>query len=237
MRKNRRRRSSHRVRANRRKLRRLVRNLLGVSVVSDVVVPTLGAVAGYIGGRMLANALTETTLPVVGGNAMAARYVAALGGAIGTGIIGRKVDVIGRHSGAIITGMGVMAVAPVVMPYVDGMTAHSAPTAPTAPTGTSGLSAYYSERSLRGGMYDVSHAGAPYKGMLGLGDPADQGAVDSSIDDVEGISTVEPTDVARMAKNWDPTQGVTETMAGSPGDRGYAGGTFARNLFSGMMGG
>lgn len=133
---------------------------------------------------------------------------------------------------------------------------------------TSGLSSYYTEgmlglgdgvqRSifwrerkrasvpgLHGG-YDVSHAGAPYKGMLGLGeDPANQAHVDDAMDALENgtnggthaVSTVTPTDAVRRAHDWNWNEPVTEQFTSGSDGRGGAGGLFARNLFSGMMGG
>lgn len=93
-----------------------------------------------------------------------------------------------------------------------------------------GMGADYYTRGMSGsgdglGMgFDISHAGAPYKQMLGLG--ADQ---------PEAVSTVIPTDLALRAKTQKQWKKVRETMT-SPGDRGYAGGLFSRHLFAGMVG-
>lgn len=70
-----------------------------------------------------------------------------------------------------------------------------------------------------GSYYDVSAAGAPYQGMFGLGSSA--------------VSTVEPHDLARRAKNFAPVREVTRQFA-SPKVR--TGGMFARDLFTGTMG-
>lgn len=70
-----------------------------------------------------------------------------------------------------------------------------------------------------GSYYDVSAAGAPYQGMFGLGSTA--------------VSTVEPHDLARRAKNFAPVREVTRQFA-SPKVR--TGGMFARDLFTGTMG-
>lgn len=70
-----------------------------------------------------------------------------------------------------------------------------------------------------GSYYDVSAAGAPYQGMFGLGSTA--------------MSTVEPHDLARRAKNFAPVREVTRQFA-SPKVR--TGGMFARDLFTGTMG-
>jgi hypothetical protein len=70
-----------------------------------------------------------------------------------------------------------------------------------------------------GSYYDVSAAGAPYQGMFGLGSDA--------------VSTIEPHDLARRAKNYAPVREVTRQFA-SPKVR--TGGMFARDLFTGTMG-
>ncbi len=76
--------------------------------------------------------------------------------------------------------------------------------------------------------------------MLGADDPADQGQVDAAMDSlesgVEAISTVVPTDLAMRAPSMPQVRPVTESFARGAGDKGYAGGMFARHLFSGMMG-
>ena len=71
-------------------------------------------------------------------------------------------------------------------------------------------------------------------GLAGLGEPGDQGAVDNTMNHMESISTIVPTDLALCAPNRPQVKRVTKSFAS--GDRGYAGGTFARHLFSGMVG-
>jgi hypothetical protein len=72
--------------------------------------------------------------------------------------------------------------------------------------------------------------------MLGLGsDPGNQSAIDSVLEVAEGFSTVEPIDAAYPVIAKRAVRPVTEQM-GSPGDRGWAGGTFARTIFSAMSG-
>ena len=137
----------------------------------------------------------------------------------------------------------------------------AAPVGPPAPDGStpaaSGIGSYYQEGMLGLGQtmyataglgrgYDISHAGAPYKGMLGLGtmyataglgdaEPGDQSAVDDRMDVMESVSTITPTDLALRAGTMPQVRPVDHPFAS--GDNGYAGGTFARHLFSGMMGG
>jgi len=102
------------------------------------------------------------------------------------------------------------------------------------------LSAYYDYPTNRQGQALSGLSGDYYTGaMLGSDDPADQGQVDSALDSmdtgVEAISTVVPTDLAMVAPNMPQVAPVSEHFAS--GDKGYAGGVFARHLFSGMMGG
>lgn len=76
-------------------------------------------------------------------------------------------------------------------------------------------------------MVDVSHYGAPYKGLFGLG----AGPVD-----LPAVSTVTPSDMAFPAKRVPQVKEVTVPFANPKTERGYAGGIFARQLFSGVMG-
>lgn len=98
------------------------------------------------------------------------------------------------------------------------------------------LSAYYDYPTNRQGQ---ALSGDYYtSAMLGSDDPGDQGQIDSALDQmdtgVEAISTVVPTDLAMVAPNMPQVAPVSEHFAS--GDKGYAGGVFARHLFSGMMG-
>ncbi len=85
------------------------------------------------------------------------------------------------------------------------------------------------QESLKGMglMVDVSHYGAPYKGLFGLG----AGPVD-----LPAVSTVTPSDLAFPAKRVPQVKEVTTPFASPKTERGYAGGIFARQLFSGVMG-
>lgn len=232
----RRRHSRRKVRMNRRAVRRLVRNILGVSALGDVVIPVLGAVAGYVGVRLLGDAITETTLPFVGGNPNAGR--AASGAVLGASLLyaAPRVPFLGEHQNPLLIGASIALAQPVVERAVASVTPVDQPPAPRAPAPEAepqGAGAYYSERSL-GALIDISRAGAPYRGMLGLGDPGDQSVVEDHLDRAEEVSIVTPTDLAKRAISVPAFPRVRERMAGSPGDRGYAGGTFARMLFSGM---
>jgi hypothetical protein len=219
-----------------RRARRLVRNFLGVSVIGDVVLPALGAVAGYASARVLGTVLAESTLPLVGGKMKEARSLASLGSALGTVWLARKSDFIAKNQGALIIGMGIAGADPWLTPLLSSSSAPTATTAAPAEAQPAAAGAYYSERSL-GALIDISHAGAPYRGMLGMGDPADQSVIEDHLDQAESISTVEPIDSARRAISVKRFPRVSERMSGTPGDRGYAGGLYARHIFSGMSGG
>ncbi len=70
-----------------------------------------------------------------------------------------------------------------------------------------------------GAYIDVSAAGAPYQGMFGVGG-------------VQAVSTVSPFDLARRAPNFAPVRPVSRQFAAPT----RTGGTFSRDLFTGMDG-
>lgn len=243
----RRRRSTWRLRGNRRHGRRrgrLRRNIFfGADVMRDVLVPVLGGTAGFVAARALGNFLATKNLPVIKDDPRLGKTVAALAGLPILVFAGRKVPMVSRHMGALMLGMGMApAEAWIRGTRFVGGAPPMAVTPPAEPPATSGMGQYYTEGMLGLGRgYDVSHYGAPYQGMLGLGnddDWADQGTVDNAMDGMEtgkatGISIVDPTDVAHRAP-------VRPQVMPVPPERmsqgGYAGGLFARHLFSGMMG-
>jgi len=99
-------------------------------------------------------------------------------------------------------------------------------TAPSSATMTSSPTLTPSNVSgLSDPLVDVAHYGAPYQGMLGLG----------YLPQPPGVSTIIPRDLAFRAKNEAQIKQVTTPFAAA--DHGYAGGVFARQLFSGQMGG
>jgi len=253
MRANRRRKRHHR------SMRRLVANLFGADLTRDVVMPVLGGTAGFMAARALGHVATDK-LAFIGGDLRMGKAVAALVGIPATFVLSGYSPMVAKNSGPIVLGMGLAAAEAYLRntPLLGGAPAAAAVTAPAAapaaPPATAGFGAYYSEGSLGtlyaaaglGRGYDISHAGAPYKGMLGLGqtfyataglgaDPGDQAAVEGSLDEMESVSTIIPTGLALEAKNFPQVRPVDHPFA--DGDKGYAGGTFARHLFSGMMGG
>lgn len=233
---------------------RLRRNIFGTDIMTGVVAPILGGTAGFIAARAIGNFWAQMpNFPLVAGNARAAKLAAAIAGLPLVYYAGKYVPAIKQNSAMILLGMGVAATEGYLRdtPWLAGSPtslladlrarASTTPSAPAPAPATSGFGADYYTAGMLGEGVDISHYGAPYKGMLGLGyslgaDPADQSVVDGALDHAEGISTVIPTDVAAIAPVEPQIRRVREQMV-SRGDRGHAGGVFARHLFSAMSGG
>ena len=248
------RRPRHSMKPNRRRLRR---NFYGTDLVSGVLVPVLGGAAGFIAVRALGNFWANMpNFPLVAGNPRASKLAAAVVGIPLAYWASKKVPLVKDNSGAIVLGMGLAASEGYLRgtPWLTGSPASlladlraqhavasgggaAAPTAPSAPpAATSGFGQYYTPGMLGLGYgVDVSHYGAPYQGMLGLGEDLDQ-SVAPTDDGATGVSTVTPTDIASAMSVQPQDRRVRERMV-SPEDRGYAGGMFARHLFAGMSGG
>lgn len=230
--------------------RRVRRNpfLYGVDVMKGVVVPVLGGTAGFMAARYLGNMLATrdmgTSDPKVGKTIVAAAGIAAIG--IGaTQVRGDLGKTLRANSGALILGMGLASAeawlrntpllggspaAAVILPDIlPDMTA-SAPPPPSSEEAASGVGSYY--ETAASGLADYYS-----EGMLGgLGaDPGNQGLVEGAMNKMEAVSTVIPTDTAMRASTMPQFASVSEPFANN-GDRGHAGGVFARHLFSGMMG-
>lgn len=199
-----------------RHVRRLVRNIGGSDVMSKVLLPALAGTGGMLAAQWLSENVSAKWLP--GHDPKLVQLGTSLLGGIGTLVLAERFDFSQETAEAVVVGMGVAG----AVPYLPKSALDT--TVPTGPVNaTNGL----------GWMIDISHAGAPYKGMLGLG------MEDSVIDDVRRssgpVSTVEPTDPVRRMTRFNPTPRVRERLA-SPKDRGYAGGIYARHLFSGQYG-
>jgi len=284
-------RTSKRRRRVHRNARRMLRNIFGADIMRDVVTPVVGGTVGFVLARYVGNMASERIPqladPRYGKLAAAAVLIPA------TFAAARMYPgMIRQNSGAVVLGVGLAAAESFIRntPLLGGapiaavVSEPPAPSAPApsapapsapAPSAASGFGAYYNEGMLGLGRgYDLSHAGAPYQGMLGigeyvdqpmsglgtmyaaagigeyvdqpmsggdglsdlagLGEPGDQGAVDRSMNSMESISTITPTDLALRAPNRPQVKRVTTPFAS--GDQGYAGGMFARHLFSGMVG-
>ena len=309
----RRRHSRPRVSRNRRRVhrnaRKVLRNLFGADVMRDVVTPVIGGTVGFVlaryAGNMASARISRLADPRYGKLAAAAVLIPV------TFAAARMYPgMIRQNAGAIVLGVGLAAaesflrntpllggapVAALVAPTAAQAAAAPPDTAAAPGTPAAGIGSYYKEGMLSGlgRGYDLSHAGAPYKGMLGLGEtmyaaagvgeyvsqpmsglgatlyaaagvgeyvdqpmnglgdsgdgisgigdlgePGDQGAVDNSMNRMESISTITPTDVAMRALSRPQVRKVTTPFTSGPGggDSGYAGGMFARHIFSGMVG-
>jgi hypothetical protein len=299
----RRRHSRSKVRSNRRKrrvhrnARKLLRNLFGADVMRDVVTPVVGGTAGFVlaryVGNMASHRIPQLADPRYGKLAAAAVLIPA------TFAAARMYPgMVRQNAGAVVLGVGLATAESFLRntPLLGGAPSAAAltPSAPAAPASPPAAGSYYNEGMLSGlgRGYDLSHAGAPYQGMLGLGsamqaaagadetlfaaagmgdvmyatagvgeyvnqpmgeyvneplsgggdglsglgDPGDQGQIDGSMNRVEAISTIIPTDVAMRAQTKPQVRPVTTPFAAMSADKGYAGGMFARHLFSGMLG-
>lgn len=232
--------ANKRRRSSRRRRRRRVRRnqFLGVDWMRQVVTPVLGAAAGFVGARYLGNMAAMkgwgTSDPKL------AKTATALVGIPAVAALSPRSTLIARNSGALMLGMGMAAAESWIRdtPLLGGSPAAAAvmediAPAPSAAAAEGSLSSYYDyPTNAEGQALSDDYYTA---GMLGnTGDPADQSAVEGSLDAMESVSTVIPTDLAMRAKSMPQFAPVAERFAS--GDRGHAGGLFSRNLFSGMMG-
>jgi hypothetical protein len=205
-------------------LRRLARNatLGGIDVMEKIVFPALGATGGVLLTQWLGSKVGPMILPGQDRRLIAA--VASSAAAYGAYMFGDSLGLSPETQMTVAAGAGVAGLLPLIPSSMLPVDAANASAATPPPANV--LSGYYQRSSLGGGlMVDVSHAGAPYKGMLGVDD------ADDALSAVEAISTVEPIDMALPAIRKRAFIPVTETM-GSPRDRGWAGGIYARNIFS-----
>ena len=220
-------------------MNKLMRN--GSEIAKDVLMPIGVGGAGFVAARALSNLdMVESKL---GSNA---KIVTPIVGIVATLALAKPLKLSTTNRNFLALGMGVVALDAVMKKIAPDFMADRAPALPT-PSGTSGFGTYY----------DVSAAGAPYQGMLGLGetyyaaagvgetyeaaagnfdDPTIEGELLLSGAEVSAgvapTSTIEPTDVARQAGNFLPVRPTTQPFAA----RSQAGGLFARNLFTGMVG-
>lgn len=212
-------------------LRRLTRNAAdgSISTIEQFVVPALGATGGILLAQWLGSKVGPSLFP--GQDSKLSMSVGSTVAAYAAYMVGDSLGLSQETQMTVAAGAGVVGILP-WLPQGMLPSVMSEPVAIPAPP----VSGYYQQSMLSGGlMVDVSHAGAPYKGMFGLGaDPSNQDAIDSVLQIAEGVSLVEPIDAARKVISKRAVRPVTEQM-GTPGDRGWAGGTFGRTLFSGML--
>jgi hypothetical protein len=204
--------------------RRVLRNMFGAEVMKDVLVPVLAGTAGFIAARVGGNLLSRQSLPLVGGDPRAGKLAAAVVGVPLIMWLGKSQPMVMRNAGPILIGLGLAATEGYLrgtrfLPEIPLI----AEAPPVAPPATAGMGAYYTEGMLGAGM-DVSHYGAPYRGMLG-----DEGGGGPG---TEAVSIVTPVDGMSPAKLQPTTRAVHRR-----GHGGGGGGIFARSLFDGMMAG
>lgn len=207
-------------------LRRLTRNMSvgGVDVVEKVLFPALGATGGMMLARWVGSKAGPALLP--GQDPKLVATGASVASAFAAYLVGERLGASPEMQAAVAAGAGVMG----LTPWLPSQFMQDLSPALTPPA----VSGFYQRSMLGGLMVDTSHAGSPYKGMLGMGGDGDIDDAMSQAEAITGVSTVEPIDAARQAITVEEFPVVTERM-GSPGDRGYAGGIYARNIFSGEL--
>lgn len=210
------RRRSSRLRRRRRKVRK---NgfLAGVDWQHDVIMPILFGTAGFMAARYAGNMAAEKDWGTTD-TKLAKTGAAAIGIPL-TFAVSAKYPTVARHSGALVLGMGLAASEAWLRntKLLGGSPAAAALTTDAAPP-AEGAGSYY-DYPTSGGQASLS----AYYETPSLG--------------ADMVSTVTPTDLALPAHTMPQAAKVREPFADPAAlDKGYAGGMFARNLFSGMMG-
>lgn len=193
----------HRVAKNRRRVRRNSEK----GMLQSFVLPALVGAGGMLASQWVASSFTSRLL--VGQDPRLQFAVTGAGiGALAL-VFGEGLGLSHEVAEAAAIGAGISA----IQPWLPKVVSDTTPVPATPAVSGMGL------------MVDVSHYGAPYKGLFGLGGPVD----------LPAVSTVTPTDLAFPAKRVAEVKEVTAQFASPKTDRGYAGGIFARQLFSGVM--
>jgi hypothetical protein len=201
----------------------VLRNIFGANVMRDVVTPVLAGTVGFIldryAGNMASMRIAQLADPRYGKLAAAAVLIPA------TFAAAKMSPMVRANAGALVLGIGLATAESFLRntPLLGGapMAAVIAPPTPSVPTSPPATGSYYSEGMLAGlgRGYDLSHAGAPYQGMLGLGGGATMYAaagVGEYVDQpMSGLGYAEGVDPANMA-TVDRTMNVMEAAAGSP---------------------
>jgi hypothetical protein len=201
--------------------------VFGKDVVGDVLLPLAIGGVSLMGARWLSARIYESRIVFFGESPEAAEITAAAAGTLATLWMADSAgsdSLLSKNAPAAIVGMGLAALEPVLsrLMKIDPIRVARAVDQAVSQPGTG---SYYSSSDLGRG-YDISHYGAPYKGMLGIEESVFEGRYE-----VPAVSTVTPTDLALRAPRWLPDRKVTEKFANRNG-RAHAGGTFARDLFS-----
>ena len=218
---NRRRRRSSKLR-RRRRIRK--NGMLGsVDWQHDVIMPILFGTGGFVAARYAGNMAAEkdwgTTDPKI------AKTGAAILGIPLVFLASPKYPSLARHSGALVLGLGLAASEAWLRDtkLLGGSPAAAAlapdDAATTSSEGSAGVGSYY-DLPVQGGQ--AASLSAYYE----TGD----------LSGADMVSTVTPTDMALPAHTMPQAARIAEPFAAGRGDNGYAGGMFARQLFSGMMG-
>jgi hypothetical protein len=212
--------------------------------MQSVVVPVLGGTAGFIAARTLGNFWAMKGW--LSSDPRVAKSLAAGVGIPLTFLAARTMPMIAKNSGPIVLGMGLAAAEAWIRdtPLLGGSGAAAAmetpslspadllpPTELVPPPSSEAASGFGEYVSQPLGQTDY------YVGSM-LGDsltPGDQGLIDHTMNRMESTSTIVPNDLALRARFMRQREPITTPFAS--GDKGYAGGVFARHLFSGMMGG
>ena len=187
--------------ANKRRMRRNPEE----GIVQTLVLPSLVGAGGMLAAQWVNQALVSQLL--VGQDPRLSSLVTGAGVGALFVAFGEGLGLSHEVAEAAATGAGISG----IMPWLPASVATG-----MEPKPVSGM----------GLMVDVSHYGAPYKGLFGLG----AGPVD-----LPAVSTVTPTDLAFPAKNTQQVKPVVIPFANPKTERGSAGGIFARQLFSGVM--
>lgn len=248
------------VKANRRR-RRLRRNQFlpkWSELQAKVIVPVLGATAGFVAARYAGNWLAMRDLGTA--DPKVAKTIAAAVGIPAVYMVARRYPMVARNSGALVLGMGMASAeawlrdtpmlggSPAAAAITDAAPAPEVLTAGPVPipeadapgeatvVEDSGAGAYYNYATTPSGKAALASYYDYPTNQYGQAALADHysGSMLGGLGDVDAISTVTPTGVAMRAKSFPQVRKVSEPFV-TQGDRGHAGGMFARTLFSGMI--
>lgn len=231
--------------------------LFGADVMTDVVKPVAAGTAGFVAARLLSNTLgkvgaitsiLDKSDPAAADNTKIVANVVGIGATL---FAAPKVKLIGDNRNALVIGMGLALldrlIAKMNLGFAMGETYYAA----------AGIGEYVNspinglgyvegvdpgDQGQIDSLMDTMEAAAGV-GAAELSETASRIGAPFTAKQFE--TTFTPVDVARpvvrtMAEDLPVTAGPVDPEAlpqSTPEGRGYAGGVFARNLFSGMVGG